>query len=239
MQHDREMTAGRHDDSLGAIAPDSRGINALARELVGRVQGMDVASCSPLVVGLDGRSGCGKSTLAAAFASAFAAELGDRLGDSAGSTATVIGGDDFYAGGSARTWDARNRAEKVTSVIDWRRQRTVLTELVERGVAEWQAFDWDVENWDDDVAPLRPTPTVARATPVVVLEGVYSCRPELHDLLDLRVLLEVRHDLRRRRLIEREGSDHDPAWDRRWSEAEDHYFASVMPDDRFDLILRA
>ena len=74
---------------------------------------------------------------------------------------------------------------------------------------------------------------------VVVLEGAYSCRPELHDLLDLRVLLDIPPWVRRRRLLEREGDAFRADWEARWSAAEDHYFGTVMPPERFDLVLGA
>lgn len=70
-----------------------------------------------------------------------------------------------------------------------------------------------------------------------MLEGAYSCRPEMHDLLDLRVLLDVPHALRRRQLLEREGAAYRTDWESRWSAAEDHYFSTVMPPDRFDVVL--
>ncbi|MEO5838810.1 MAG: hypothetical protein ABIQ73_11350 [Acidimicrobiales bacterium] len=103
----------------------------------------------------------------------------------------MIDGDQFYAGGSAESWDRQTSAEKVARVIDWRRQRTVLEDLRVQGVAEWYPFDWEAEDWDRDVAPFSREPIVARAGSVVVLEGAYSCRPELHDLLDVRVLLDI------------------------------------------------
>lgn len=193
--------------------------------LIERVRSEFVDRGNPLFVGLDGRSGTGKSTAAAA--------LVRRLG----SVATVIDGDDFYAGGSAATWDGRTTAQKVAQVIDWHRQRVVLQDLHERGAAVWHPFDWESPDWDSDQSPLSIEPIHAVATPVVVLEGAYSCRPELHDLLDLRVLLEVSSDIRRRRLLEREGEEYRTDWESRWSAAEDHYFGTVMPAHRFDLVV--
>ena len=182
-------------------------------------------------VGIDGRSGVGKSTLAAQVLQDFAASRGDP------SCVTVIEGDDFYAGGSAQTWDRRTAAEKADRVIDWHRQRDVLEQLRRHGIAEWHPFDWDAEGWDSEIVPLAPVPMVARAAPVVVLEGACSCRPELHDLLDLRVLLEVPRDVRRRRLLDREGDAYQADWESRWSRAEDCYFGTKMPPERFDLVL--
>jgi uridine kinase len=203
-----------------------------ARALIARMRRRLLAGPGPgpLFVGIDGRSGAGKSALAAAIASGFA-----QTGD--GGLVTVIDGDDFYAGGSAATWDRQTATEKADRVIDWRRQREVLEQLRVRGVAEWRPFDWDAEDWDSDVVPLAPVPLVARATPVIILEGAYSCRPELHDLLELRVLLDVPRDVRRRQLLAREGHDYRADWEARWSEAEDHYFGTVMPPGRYDVVI--
>jgi len=66
----------------------------------------------------------------------------------------------------------------------------------------------------------------------VLLEGVYSARPELADLVDLRVLVCVPEELRIRQLVAREGGL--SAWELQWHEAEDHYFASVVPPSWFD-----
>jgi uridine kinase len=186
---------------------------------------------TPAFVGIDGRSGAGKSTLAA--------EVAERLMTAVGGPVevTVIEGDDFYAGGSGETWDRRTADEKADGVIDWRRQRAALEQLRTQGEAEWQPFDWEAEEWDSDTVPLAEEPKLVRATPVVLLEGAYSCRPELHDLLDLRVLLEVAPEIRRAQLLQREGDAHRDEWEARWSPAEDHYFGSIMPPHRFDLVL--
>lgn len=202
-----------------------------AEALIARLRGPSAAGDHPRVVGLDGRSGCGKSTLAVAVATGLAA-----TGQGAGSV-TVVEGDQFYAGGSAETWDRRDAAEKADRVIDWRRQRDILERLRAGRVAAWHPFDWEAEGWASDAVPLAATRVVARPAPVILLEGAYSCRPELHDLLDLRVLLHIPHEVRRRQLLAREGDDHRPDWDARWSAAEDHYFGSVMTPDRFDLVL--
>jgi para-aminobenzoate synthetase len=73
---------------------------------------------------------------------------------------------------------------------------------------------------------------------VVVLDGVYSARPELRHLVDLAVLVELADDrLRRRRLVAREGDAFMAAWHALWDPAEDHYFARVCPPESFDLIV--
>jgi uridine kinase len=146
----------------------------------------------------------------------------------------VIDGDDFYSGGTAAEWDAMTPAQKVAHCIDWRRQRPVLEALSAGKPAFWHPYDWHV---DDD--RLAETPTTCQPAPIVLLEGVYSARPELADLLDFRVLFEAPPDLRRDRLVLREGEDFRTEWNDRWSEAEDWYFSRVMPPEAFDLVLAA
>jgi uridine kinase/general stress protein 26 len=198
-------------------------LDLLAVELARRTTSMFVA--------VDGRSGSGKSTVAALVAERLSGNA------TASSLVTVIEGDQFYAGGSASTWEGRSPAERASCVIDWRRQRTLLDQLRNGGEGTWYAFDWDSENWDSDDVPFRCEPIRSVVAPVVILEGSYSARPELHDVLDLRVLLDVPTEVRRQQLVEREGEEYRSDWETRWSAAEDYYFGSVMPPQRFDLVL--
>ena len=181
-----------------------------------------------IFVAIDGRSGAGKSTLAAALAQACTAR---------GVTVTVIEGDEFYAGGTAQRWDQRSPAEQAHHVIDWRRQHRVLDDLRANGDASWYPFDWEAPDWNSARVPLRSTPMSATVADIVILEGAYSARPELHDLLDVRVLLDTPSDRRRAQLLGREGDEYRSDWEARWSAAEDHYFGTIMPPDRFDHVL--
>lgn len=184
----------------------------------------------PVIVGLDGRSGVGKSTLSARIAREL--NPADRIAQ-----VTVIEGDEFFAGGSVEAWNNRTIAENAERVIDWRRQRTVLEQLRRNDVAEWYPFDWDAEPWDVDDAPHKDMPVSARATALIVLEGVYSCRPELQDLLDLKILMVAPEETRVRQLIEREGDGDQNGWVARWSAAEDYYFSHIMPSAQFDFVI--
>jgi uridine kinase len=71
----------------------------------------------------------------------------------------------------------------------------------------------------------------------VILEGAYSARPELADLLQLRVLLDTPDAVRDARLRAREGDDYVDGWMARWADAEAHCFGHVMPRSAFDLVL--
>ncbi|MEM8904756.1 MAG: hypothetical protein AAGA17_21715 [Actinomycetota bacterium] len=181
---------------------------------------IEVASAdrAVMVVALDGRSGAGKSTLAARLA-----EVVD---------AAVIEGDDFYAGGTEAAWRAMTPAERAAHCIDWRRQRPVLEALRAGRPASWYPFDWEAFD-----GRLVSEAVAADPTPVVVLEGVYSARPELADLVDLRVLLDPADDVRRRQLRERDGDADADDWESLWESAEEHHFVVVTPPTWFDLVL--
>ena len=110
-------------------------------------------------------------------------------------------------------------------------QRAVLECLGRRERAYWRPYDWEE---DDGSFGERVS---AGPADVVLLEGAYSGRPELADLLTLRVLLEVSCDVRRARLLRREGEQYRAEWEARWAEAEDLYFDALMPRHGFDLVI--
>jgi hypothetical protein len=55
----------------------------------------------------------------------------------------VIDNDDVYAGGTAEKWDRLSPEERAERVIDWRRQRHLLSDLRSNGSDSWHPFDWD------------------------------------------------------------------------------------------------
>ncbi len=193
----------------------------------------------PLIVALDGRSGTGKSTLASALRAAppTVPTTAARALTSGLPVVSVIEGDDFYAGGSGPDWDAMTAAEKVGHCIDWRRQRPVIEDVRAGRTGSWRPFDWGATDWDAPEARLADVTRTCPPSAVVILEGVYSARPELAGALDLRVLLDVDDHERRRRLEAREGEAYADAWFARWTEAEERYFGLVMPPGAFDLVL--
>jgi uridine kinase len=186
--------------------------------LVGHIAELAPTLAKPLLIALDGRSGAGKSTLAK--------EVADRTG------AAVIEGDEFYGGGTVERWRAMTAPEKVTHVIDWRRQRQVLENLAQGQPATWYLYDWEAND-----GRLLSEPTTLQPASIVILDGAYSARPELSDLFARRVLLNTPRDIRRAQLAQREGDTYRAEWEALWSEAEDHYFGSIMPEEAFDLVL--
>jgi uridine kinase len=197
--------------------PTRSGATPAADVLCDRIASLRSVASGPVLVALDGRSGAGKSTLAQQVAARTAA--------------LVIDGDDFYHGGDDAFWRARGPVEKVDLVIDWRRQRTLLTKLGRGEPARWQPYDWEADDGRHG-AEMSVGPAA-----VVILDGAYSARTELADHFALRVLLHVPRPVRRESLLRREGERYRAEWEARWSEAEDLYFEQLMPPGSFDLVL--
>ena len=170
------------------------------------------------LIAIDGMGGSGKSTLASAVAG---------LGGAA-----VVHGDDFY-----RPMDADERAgltpaQGYDRYFDWQRLRDeVLTPLTAGRDAGYRRYDWSTGALATDGSLA-----VARDG-IVVVEGVYTARPELADHYDLVVYVDTPPDESLRRLRVR-GDDHGPIdWEARWRLAEEHYLATTRPRERADLVI--
>ena len=61
--------------------------------------------------------------------------------------------------------------------------------------------------------------------------------PELADLIDVAVLLDVVVKERHRRLASRDDKTFSDAWHARWDAAEDYYFTNIRPASSFDLVV--
>ena len=184
----------------------------------------------PVLVALDGPSGAGKSTVAARAAAALAA----------GALAvTVVPGDDFFAAeipGAA--WDAWDPRERAARAIDWRRlRRDALEPLLAGRPARWHPFDFAAGARPDGTYPMRADVEERPPAPVVLLDGAYSARPELADLVALAVLVDAPPAVRRARLAAREDPAFLAAWLARWGPAEAYYVTHVRPPETFGLVV--
>jgi uridine kinase len=181
---------------------------------------------SPILIALDGGSGAGKSTLASM--------LEQKL------DSVVVQLDDFFSANIPDwEWDARSVQEKVWDVFDWQRLRAdALEPLLASKTARWHPFDF--------AAGLRPDGTYAisqqlvekQPAPVIILEGAYSSSPEIADLIDLKVLIDVPVSERHQRLDKREADKQFlQRWHMLWDAVEEYYFTEIMPKSSFDLVV--
>ena len=181
----------------------------------------------PFLVALDGPSGAGKSTIAAAVAAA--------------TSATVVPSDDFFAAEITDVqWEARSGAERARDAIDWRRlRRDALEPLRAWKPAAWHAFDFQAGIRLDGTYAMCAEIIRRKPAALIILEGAYSSRPELTDLIDLSVLIDAPTSIRQQRLAARETEGFLLAWHARWDVAEEFYFTHVRPRSSFGLIVDA
>jgi uridine kinase len=171
----------------------------------------------PLLVGVDGPGGSGKSTLAR--------RLVERLDQAA-----VVEGDDFYRDLPEGRRTALDAAAGYEQYFDWERLREQVLTAVRAGrpVLRYQRYDWErarLGGWVE-----RPMPAV------VVVEGVYTLRPQLAGLVDLGVFVTTDRATRLRR--QRDRGENPEEWIGRWMAAEDHYLAVARPEQAADLVVR-
>jgi uridine kinase len=195
-------------------------VQVAAREVVAVIgQRLNANNGRRLLVTLDGGSGAGKSVVAKFIAAQI--------------DATIVTGDDFcYAYRAPDEWAIFTPAERAAGIIDWQRMRTqALEPLLAGQVAIYRPCDF--VNFGSGLSAEFVTCQPAR---VILLDGIYSARPELADLVGLTVLVDAPHEARYRRHDEREGGD-ESAWHALWDSAEDHYFTHIRPPATFDLIV--
>jgi uridine kinase len=146
---------------------------------------------------------------------------------------------DFFAGTvSDHGWAERVPPERARDALDWRRRRRdALEPLMAGSAASWHALDFAAGTTPDGSYQLQVNPTRCAPKPVLLLDGAYSSRPELNDLITMSVLVEAPPAVREERLTSREAPDVLAAWHARWDTAEDYYFTTVRPPDAFTLRL--
>lgn len=161
-----------------------------------------------VLVGIDGQGGAGKST--------FARAVVGRLGG-----AVIIEGDDFYRDMDDKSRAALDPAAGFEQYFDWQRLRREVLEPVRRGddTLCYQRYDWGHSTMGAWVEQPMP--------PVVIVEGVYTLRPQLIDLVDVAVWVVTSEKTRLQRQVER--GENAPEWITRWVAAEDHYVATHDP----------
>ncbi len=181
---------------------------------------------SVFLIAIDGESGSGKSTVAELAAACMGAVL--------------VPTDDFFAAEITDDgWNGRSAEERAADAICWRRVNTeVITPLKHGRAARWKAFDFAAGRRPDGTYGMQAEAKEQEPGEIVFIEGTYSTCPELADLYDLTVLLDVSLEERRTRLMEREGEAVLGAWRLRWDEAESHYFQVVRPPSSFDLVVK-
>jgi uridine kinase len=183
-----------------------------------------------VIFAIDGHGAAGKSTIAEAVATATGAAL-VHTDDFFQTPPSRPGsppppGPPFRPGLPLRPGPPARPA--LADYYDWRRLRAqALEPLRARLGAAFRRFDWERGSGLDGTVTMEPSD-------LVLVEGVYSASPELHDLVDRSVFVDTPEQERLRRL---RGRVKPEEWDDQWLLAERAYFDVIRPPSSFDLIV--
>ncbi len=155
---------------------------------------------SNAIVAIDGRCGAGKTTLAT--------QLSEHM------DCNVIHMDDFFLRPEQRTAERLNTSGG--NVDHERFLREVLIPLSENTAFSYQPYSCRAQALGEAVY-ITPKP-------VTIIEGSYSCHPNLCDYYDLRIFADVSPDEQIKRITARNGDD-VKMFIKKWIPLEEKYFA--------------
>ena len=167
------------------------------------------------LVAIDGLTCAGKSTLAGQLAAAL-------------QDAAVVDVDDFYRRLSPDEVAMLGPEESYDRYFDWERMiQDVLLPLGGGSAARYRRYDWITGSFAE-WRQIEP-----RA--VVIVEGVYTTRPELRPYFSVTVYVDTPREVRLARLLDR--GYPDVSWVEHWMAAEDWYVENMHPTEQVALVV--
>jgi para-aminobenzoate synthetase len=200
-------------------------MNETIERIISAIRQLISSSDMPVVVAIDGGSGAGKSTISEMIQAEFDAAL--------------VHLDDFYSASIPDAkWHGCSAEEKFQNVFMWNSVREdVLKPLKAGRRAKWFSFDFNKRR-SDGTFGMEEKPKILSPNDVVILEGAYSGSPQLRDLIDFSILIDVPTEERHARLDDRQDEAFSEYWHGLWDEVEEYYFKKIRPKSSFDLVVR-
>lgn len=177
-------------------------------------EGIRALSCkdAPVLIALDGRCAAGKTTLAE--------KLHEMI------NCTVFHMDDFFLRPEQRS---KERLDMPGGNVDYERFREEVLMPLKSGVPKisYQPYDCHEQQL------LQPV--IVKPAQVVLIEGSYSCHPELWDFYSLHIFLTVNPEEQLRRIAGRNGKGNIRQFQEQWIPLEEQYFMAYQVMERCDL----
>lgn len=168
------------------------------------------AYAAPLIA-VDGRCASGKTTLAAQMQKEW--------------DCNVIHMDDFFLRSEQRT---EERLRQPGGNVDWERFREEVLTPFQRGTPfSYRPYDCHVRDFQESVRIIPDRLTV--------VEGSYSCHPELWGNYNLHIFLTISLDEQLRRIQVRNGADKVRDFQQKWIPLEERYFQTFQIAQRCEL----
>ncbi|MCL2171894.1 MAG: uridine kinase [Defluviitaleaceae bacterium] len=165
-----------------------------------------------MIIAIDGRCASGKTTLGR--------ELAKKL------DCNIIHMDHFFLRPEQRTAE---RMAKPGANIDYERfLGEVLPHLKAGAAFSYRPFDCQKQEMGEEI--------FIKAHDACIVEGSYSCHPELFDNYDLRIFLSISADEQMARIIRRDGEEYAAVFREKWIPMEEKYFDVFQIKERCDLV---
>lgn len=166
-----------------------------------------------LIAAIDGRCAAGKTTLAA--------QIQLQTG------CNVIHMDDFFLRPEQRT---KERLSQPGGNVDWERfLQEVLIPLRRGEEALYRPYNCHTQTLMEEIK-VEPKA-------IVLVEGSYSCHPQLWEYYDLHVFLSVPEEEQLRRIEERNGKEGLAVFREKWIPLEEQYFKAYSIAERCEMQL--
>lgn len=168
-----------------------------------------------VTIAIDGRCGSGKTTLANKLKAYFDCHIFHM--------------DDFYLQEYQRTYVRYN--EPGGNVDRERFKKEVLDPLKNQQDVLYRPIDCSSMSISEG--------TVYPYKPINIIEGSYSCHPELIDDYDMTIFLDIDESLQYKRIEERNGKEALNMFINKWIPLEEKYFSSFDIQDHCDFYFKA
>lgn len=168
-----------------------------------------------VTIAIDGRCGSGKTTLAN--------KLKEYL------DCHIFHMDDFYLQACQRTQERYN--EPGGNVDRERFKKEVLEPLLNHQDVLYRPFDCSSMSISEG--------TLYPYKPINIIEGSYSCHPELRDAYDLTLFVDIDETLRLKRIEERNGKESLNMFIKKWIPLEEKYFSTFDIQNHCDFYFKA
>lgn len=164
-----------------------------------------------VVIAIDGRCGAGKTTLAKNLQKVLNANL--------------ISMDHFFLQPHQRT---EKRLATPGENIDYERFITeVLIPLKKEKSFTYRPFDCHQNNFTQSIyVPIKP---------ITIIEGSYSCHPELFNEYDLHIFLTINPQEQLKRIKNRNGDQVCKLFQDKWIPLEEKYFSAYNIEERCEI----